>query len=241
MTKEWILESGTLADLLSSKARFEELVEFHWRYYYELEIQRSRIRDQLHASLRDRAEPFEFEKWQRTVKYKYSIDPLGTKGSLVDPGGRFNVGEIDPARYRVFSALYLAQQKGTSLAEVLGREEATRGLTPEELALTKSDSIAVVSVSGKLEWVLDIRNRSSLSGFVNLVKNFKLPKSLIVRSRALGFPIELVKTVNQLGKVLEQRNWREWPAIFDVPLSGHPKTGHLWTGQNRPLETDSGR
>ena len=24
-------------------------------------------------------------------------------------------------------------------------------------------------------------------------------------------------------------------------LSGHPKPGHLWTGQNRPLDSDSGR
>jgi len=121
MTNEWFLESGTVAGLVGSKVRYEELAEFHWRYYYELEIQRSKIRGQLYASLTERAEPVEFQKWQRTVKYKYSLDPLGMKGSLVDPGGRFNIGEIDPARYRVFPALYLAEQKGTALAEVLGR------------------------------------------------------------------------------------------------------------------------
>ena len=161
-----VLGVRTIRDIAISKARFEELVEFHWRYYYELEIQRSKIRDQLHASVRERAEAFEFPKWQRAVKYKYSLDPLSTKGSLVDPGGRFNVGEIDPARYRVFPALYLAETKGTALAEVLGRERRPAGLTPEELALTKSDSIAVLSVSGKLESVLDVRDRDNLQGFV---------------------------------------------------------------------------
>jgi len=103
-------------------------------------------------------------------------------------------------------------------AEVLGREEATGGLTPEELALTKSDSIAVVSVSGKLEWFSTFAIVAACRVSLIWFKNFKLPKSLIVRSRTSGFPIELVKTVNQLGKVLEQRNWREWPAIFDVPV-----------------------
>lgn len=187
MSSERFLESGTLSSLVNSKVRFEELVEFHWRYYYELEFQRSKIREQLHATLRKRAEGFEFQNWQRVVKYKYSLNPLSTKGSLVAPGGRFNVGEIDPARYRVYSALYLAQTKGTALAEVLGRESTTDGLTPEELALTKPDSVAVVSVSGKLEFVLDVRDRNNLSDFVNLVKDFKLPKSLIVRGRKLGF------------------------------------------------------
>lgn len=217
MTKQWFLESATARDIARSKAHFEALVEFHWRYYYELEIQRSKIRDQLHASLRESAGAFEFQNWQRAVKYKYSLDPLGTKGSLVDPGGRFNIGEIDPARYRVFAALYLAKTKGTALAEVLGRESNTGELTPEELALTKSDSITVVSVTGKLDFVLDVRNRNNLSAFVNLVKDFKLPKALIVRARILGFTLRLIRTVSELGKVLEQRPWREWPALYDVP------------------------
>jgi len=217
MSKQWFLESGRISDIAKSKLKFDELAKFHWQYYSELAYQRSKIREQLHASLRERAEPFEFQKWQRTVKYKYSLDPLGMKGSLVDPGGRFNIGEIDPARYPAFPALYLAQTKGTALAEVLGRETTTNGLTPEELALTKSDSITVVSVSGKLEFVFDVRNRNNLSGFINLVKDFKFSKALIVRSHMVGFPLELTRTVNQLGDVMEHRSWRRGPTLYDVP------------------------
>jgi hypothetical protein len=122
MSNRWeLLEAGRISDIVRSKAYFEELVEFHWDYYSELAFQRNRIREQLRTSLRENAQPFEFSKWQRIVKYKYSLNPLSTKGSLVDPGGRFNVGEIDGTRYRVFPALYIAGDKGTALAEVLGR------------------------------------------------------------------------------------------------------------------------
>jgi RES domain-containing protein len=77
----------------------------------------------------------------------------GTTSSSDDPGGRFNVGDIDRARYPAFPALYIASDKGTALAEVLGREKRADSLTPEELALTKPDSITAASVSGKLEWL----------------------------------------------------------------------------------------
>jgi RES domain len=217
MSQRWELESGRISDLLSSKAYFEELVEFHWKYYSELEFQRNQIREQIKASLRDTAQPFEFSRWQRIVRYKYSLTPLSTKGSLVDPGGRFNVGDIDRARYPVFPALYIASDKGTALAEVLGRDKSTGSLTPEESALTKPDSITAVSVSGKLESVVDTRNRDNLGGFVNLVKDFRLSKSLIVKARKLGFPVRLIKTTKELGGVLEQRDWRSWPMVFDVP------------------------
>lgn len=63
--------------------------------------------DALKSSLREVAAPFEFSAWQRAVKYRYSLAPLSTKGSLVDPGGRFNIGAIDPSRFPLFPALLL--------------------------------------------------------------------------------------------------------------------------------------
>jgi len=141
MTRRWEwLESGRVSDIVKSKKLYEDLVEFHWRYYFELAFQRKKIRDELNASLRDAAASFEFSQWQRIVKYKYSLDPLSATGSLSDPGGRFNIGAIDTTRYPMFPALYLAADKGTALAEVLGREKDVGSLTPEELALTKPDS-----------------------------------------------------------------------------------------------------
>jgi hypothetical protein len=220
MIKRWeVLDSGRISDILRSKTLFEELVEFHWNYYCELAFQRNQIREQLKSSLREKTRPFEFAKWQRTVRYKYSLAPLSTKGSLIDPGGRFNIGELDRARYPVFPALYIASDKGTALAEVLGRDENTGSLTPEELALAKPDSITAVSLSGKLESVLDIRERNNLAGFVNLVKDFRLSRALVQKARKLGFPLLLIKTTTELGDALEQRNWRNWPMIFDVPTA----------------------
>jgi hypothetical protein len=120
MSRRWeILESGRISDILRSKVRFEELVQVHWAYYCELEFQRNRIREQLKGSIREKAQPFDFSKWQRSLRYKHSLTPLNTNGSLVDPGGRFNIGDLDPARYRVFPSLYIAADKGTALAEVL--------------------------------------------------------------------------------------------------------------------------
>lgn len=220
MSKGWErLESGQISDILRSKRHFEQLVEFHWEYYNELAFQRNQIREQLKSSLRDKAQPFAFPRWQRIIRYKYSLVPLSTKGSLVDPGGRFNVGDIDRARYPTFPALYIASDKGTALAEVLGREKGTGSLTPEELALTKPDSITAVSVSGKLESVIDIRNRDNLGGFVNLIKDFRLSKSLIAKARRLGFPLRLIKTTTELGAALEQPDWRNWPMVYDVPTA----------------------
>jgi hypothetical protein len=87
------LDWGRISDIVRSKALYEELVEFHWDYYSELAFQRNRIREQLRTALREKSQPFDFPKWQRIVRYKYSLTPLSMKGSLVDPGGRFNVGK----------------------------------------------------------------------------------------------------------------------------------------------------
>src|SRR5258706_221037 len=115
------LESGLVEDIPKSRALYEQLRQFHWEYYSELAYQRNKIYDSLKSSLRERAKPFDLSRWQRVVKYKHALDPLGTTGSIVDPGGRFNIGAIDSTRYPVFAALYVASDKGTSLAELLGR------------------------------------------------------------------------------------------------------------------------
>ena len=80
MSQRWELESGRISDLLKSKRYFERLVEFHWEYYSELAFQRNQIREQLKSSLRDKAQPFEFRKWQRIVRYKYSLNTSQHKG-----------------------------------------------------------------------------------------------------------------------------------------------------------------
>jgi hypothetical protein len=117
----------------------------------------------------------------------------------------------------VFPALYLASDKKTALAELLGRDGPANSLTPEELALTKATSITVVSVSGRLESVLDIRDAKNLAGFVNLIKGFRLSRGLILKAKNVGLAVKIVRSAAQLVKVLQTFRWREWPMGYDVP------------------------
>ena len=53
------------------------------------------------------------------MKYRWGNKPLSARGSLQDPGGRFNIGEIDTTRFPPFSGLYIASDKETSIQEIL--------------------------------------------------------------------------------------------------------------------------
>jgi RES domain-containing protein len=213
------LESGLIADIARSKAYYEQLRQFHWEYYSELAYRRNRIYDSLKNSLRERAKPFEFSKWQRAVKYKYALQPLSTNGSLTDPGGRFNIGAIDATRYPIFAALYIASDKSTALAELLGQGATDDSLTAEEIALTKPDSIAAVSVSGRLDSVLDVCDSKNLATFVSLIKGFRLSRALMLKASRLRFPLNVVTSVHDLTTALRAADWRNWPTLYDVPAT----------------------
>jgi hypothetical protein len=109
--------------------------------------------------------------------------------------------------------------KGTVLAEILGRGTSGGLLTPEEVALTKPDSIAAVSLSGHLDAVLDIRDDRSLAAFVASIKSFRFPPMLASKASRVGFPLQVVRTVQELSKVLHASDWRNWPALYDVPAA----------------------
>ena len=111
-------------------------------------------------------------------------------------------------------------RSGTALAEVLGRNTTSGSLSPEELALTKADSISILSVTGKLEAVVDVRLGGKLQPFVALIKDFKLSRTLRSEAQALGVQLDLVRTVELLQKALGRAIWRDWPMLYDVPASG---------------------
>ena len=122
-------------------------------------------------------------------------------------------------RYPIFPALYVASEKGTALAELLGRSAGGESLTAEEVALTKPDSIATVSVSGHLDAVLDIREDSNLATFVGLIKGFRLPPALTSKASKLGFPLNIIRTGQELTAVLHAPDWRSWPSLYDAPAA----------------------
>ena len=92
-------------------------------------------------------------------------------------------------------------------------------LTPEEVALTKPDSIAAVSVSGHLDAVLNIRDDSSLAPFVALIKGFRLTPALASKARRVGFPLHIIGTVPELTSLLHASDWRNWPVLYDAPAA----------------------
>jgi hypothetical protein len=225
----YILEQGSLRDLNRAKKRTDVYLEYYWKHYSELAYQRSLIEDDLRQALNESCtRDFEFERWQRAVKYKYSLDPLSTVGSVSDLGGRFNTGEGVNQNLPQFPALYLAADKDTALQETLGQVLVEGSdLSPRELALTNPQSETIVSVSGRLEQVFDVGKIVSLRRFVNLIKGFKLSRDVLKLARDLGLGApEIVTKPSLLRKTLLEDNWRALPRWFDVP-SNSQIFGHL--------------
>jgi RES domain len=222
-SKVYTLDEGDLQDISNYKRHTAELLRFHWNYYAELAYQRAEIKRDLQRALQEKAtKEFIFSQWQRAIKYKYCLDPLNTIGSLNDPGGRFNVGRIDPIKFPIFPALYLASDKETAIQELLGQEKNSQesGLSRLELALIKKDSISIVAMDGQIDQVFDLRYKENLEPFVELIKDFTLSKELIKEGKKLGIPnLRVIKSVDLLLKTFLSPNWREYPMLFDIPAN----------------------
>ena len=216
----FLLEQGSLSDLQAAKRKVRQIIEYHWSYYSELAYQRKAIEPEISRILNEASfSDFSFKGWQRSVKYKYGLHPFSTLGSLNDPGGRFNIGDINPQAIPTFPALYLAYDKDTALQETLGQVEVPGSdLSSQDIALTSSGSITIFSVSGHLDKVFDVRKAKNLKKFVDLIKKFKLSKQLIGIARQLGEPLpDLIAKSSILHKNLQEPGWRNWPMRFDIP------------------------
>jgi len=220
----YILESVTLDQIVRDKAYHEAVRKFWWRFYSELAYQRAQIVDELRSALsRNVRRDFQFDHWQRAARWKYSLHPLCTLGSVKYGGGRFNVGEIDPSRFTAFQALYLAENKGTALQEALGQAALPhRGLTPSEIALTNPQSEVIVSISGMLEEVIDLTHPTSLQEFVNLVGSLKVSPSLLREAAKINFDTTRIRSTSNIDELLGSLlapNWRQFPQMVDLPSS----------------------
>jgi hypothetical protein len=224
-----LLELGTLADMRAAKQVTAALVKYQWDYYSELAHQRNAIQDEIKKALIQTCIPYAPQKWQRSLKYKYSFHPLSTVGSLTFIGGRFNTGSGVNTEIPIFSGLYLAVDKDTALQEHLGQELIPEGseLTAREIALTNSASEATVSVSGKLDKVFDLTVSDNLKPFVELIKNFKISNELKAAAKKLRVTSPgVVKDIDKLRETLLCRDWRQLPSNYDVP-SNSQIFGHL--------------
>lgn len=217
-----LLDQFSAADIKKWKELQNRILTLHWDYYCSLAYQRSKVQNDLQQALLYAAErDFKFEKWQRAVTYKYALKPLSLAGSLVDPGGRFNIGEIDTQRFPPFPALYIACDKDTALQELLcQKKDPGNEAHALEFALLSPASIASVSISGTLDSVINLNAPDQLVPFVEIFKNFSLPEHIQEESKEIGLGEQfIIKTVSQLISGLLDPYWRAWPMNFDVPVA----------------------
>lgn len=212
------LSHFSLHDLNHWEAQTERILRIHWDLYSALAYERAKIADQLQAALREAViQPFEFQGWQRQVRYKFTLTPLSPKGSLLEPGGRFNIPQINPTQIPAFPALYLAEDKETTLQE-MGQGMVNGPLSSLDLALIQKDSITIVAVQGAIGSVIDLHQPKRLKGFFELIRDFPLPEILQHEAEGLGIPLPTpVKNLKTLLKTLLDPKWRKMPMQFDIP------------------------
>ena len=226
----YYLESTNIKDLKLAKEITEKRLKFWWAHYSDLASQRHLIESELKKSIIQNCTGFNFNNWQRAVKYKYSLHPLCTIGSYQFIGGRFNYGNCINGELPHFPALYIAKDKDTALQEHLGQEPIPKNsnLTALDLALTSSASETIVSISGQLDKVFDLTNKDNLNEVVHLISKFKINKYLtqLARDAQLGKLPLIIKSTNTLLDSLLDPHWRRVPANYDIP-SNSQIFGHL--------------
>lgn len=170
---------------------------------------------------------YPFTGWQRSVKYEYCLHPLCTVGSTKFLGGRFNFGENINDELTAYPSLYIAEDKVTAAHEHLSQniqEHPNKDeLSSLELALCSSqDSRAEVSVCGFLSRIIDLTNKATLVDFVNIIRNFKLPKEINAWAKGAHFEqrdFSLIRTIDRLFESILAPDWREIPLMFNYPAN----------------------
>lgn len=218
---EIILEKTSLSELRARKARTQGILDYHWKYYSELAGQRKKIQEALIRILSESAiGPIERSQWQRAMKLKYALHPLSVVGSLSSQeGGRFSFGKkLNPLYFPSFPALYVAADRRTAEFELLCQDNHNSGLSNHDFSLTKTGSLAFVSVSFRLEKCFDLRESRALAKFTKKIRAFRLSPELRQMARSLDLVApRAITTTAELHKSLLDPNWREMPMNLDVP------------------------
>lgn len=197
-------------------------IDYFVALYYELEEQRHKIYGELLNSIREGAAPtFEFSHWTRLVHYRYSLTaPLSMRGSLMDVGGRFNFGDDIGRKFAAFPALYIADGRDAAYREYYGISSGSgsSGLTTEEFELTHASSITMLSLNGFLQGVIDIGDNRAMSGFLSLIKKFKISSRVKeLASRAKIPQPSVISTMGALKKQLLEPRWQRDSQLMGVP------------------------
>ena len=221
-SQSFLIDKFSVMDIRKWQVMKDNVLKFNWDYFSDLAYQRAKISEKIRNSLLDAViRNFKFEHWQRAVKYKYALNPFSTLGSLIDPGGRFNIGDINPSQFSPFPALYIASDKITALQELLSQKiAADQESQAFDFALTNTSSVANISISGNLASVIDLNEQDKMQNFVDLIKNFTISDHLKINAKTIGLPSpNLTRTVPVLIDTLLLPNWRECPMQYDIPAN----------------------
>ncbi|TVQ77138.1 MAG: RES domain-containing protein [Bradymonadales bacterium] len=210
-----------------SQIAADNLEKFRRHLDLELAIQREKIIDYLQSALSDKRKPLKFSEWVRIVPTRFASDPLSTVGSVKGVGGRFNFGKIDDAQFTPFDCLYIASDRNTGLSEYLQRDpnEVEKGITAGELNLLPENP-SCFGVSGNLQHVVDLTNEKNLSGFLNLIKKFKISDAVMQMADELKIPRpKVITTLEDLMGQLLDPNFKYFSNFLNVPSNSQ------WFGQ----------
>ena len=211
-----LLDSFSIEDIHLWRAHLHRVMRFFSKFHGLLAGQRESRIARIHKALRGASEKFEFAGWQRVVRSRHAAEPLSTRGSLLDPGGRFNIGDVNPREFKPFPALYVASDKRTALKEAFSQD--MRKVAPGkelDFALAQPASILISSVSGRLRRVINVGSAAKLSGFLALVKDLAMPRRMA--DDAARFSVKIIRNMAELQDALLKIDWRVWPMQFDVP------------------------
>ena len=211
-----------LPSIRLNQQRTDALLVYYHKYYSYFQNEYSKIIDKLKNALNKNAfSNFQFKAWRRVISFKYSDDPLSAKGSVLnDPGGRFNIGDIDKLKFPCFPALYIAQDYETAYREKFQKKSINtqfNGLTSDELSLNR-ESVSNILVEGTIHHVFDLSKAKNLKDFFNEInRNIKTPKDFYSDTRKLNLSVEVAESVDEFKKIILEEHWRLMPMQFDIP------------------------
>lgn len=215
MSKLLLIEQLSAKSIADGEKTYKKVKLFQSRQYEYTASRRAALQKEITEALIGTAKPFAFEKWHRIIDFQHSHQPLSTIGSYInDPGGRFNIGDINSTRFPRYSALYIAESQSTALKEAFGIDSASPGLTERDFGLISNPHSSIV-LSGQLKQICDLRDTDALKAYVKIIKAIDLPSDL--RREAQRYGTKMIATVSDLLTAVLHPHWRAVPSLFDIP------------------------
>lgn len=211
-----------ISDIRRYKQRMEAILDYHYQHYTFFQQERDKRLPAIKEAIMNASQSFSFTSWHRIFAYQFWNNPLSSKGSILnDPGGRFNVGDINELKFPKFPALYIAENFEVAYRErnqISPSQKNDSGLSTNDLVLTNTNSTIDLLIEGHIISTIDLSNPNTLKNFYEIIKPIKLPKDLEKKAKMLNIPIMYhVNSYEELLNSILLDNWRELPMQLDIP------------------------